>query len=178
MKCIVERDDAFPAGRRAGKFQRALDRFGAGVAKENRVEMRRRSLRDRFGQQPAQERAIHLHHVRQIQIEHVADRFLHHRMISPDIENAVAAQEIEIRLVIHVVEISALGPGIDLVETDDALRRDQGAIDVLMVQLVILAQPRRDDLFQVKSHGGMFSDLEKVDRPLRRAMLNNCGSAA
>ena len=152
MKRALERDHALSSGRGARKFQRALHRFGAGVAKENGVEMRRRAFRDRFRQQSAQERAIHLHHVRQIEIEHVADRLLHHRMIAPDVENAVAAQKIEVGGVIHVVEIRALGPRIDLVETDHALRRDERAVDVPLVQLVILAQPRGDDFFQVKTH--------------------------
>src|SRR5205814_3454554 len=84
----------------------------------------------------------------------------HHRMVPADIENAVAAQKIEIRLIIHVVEICALSPGINLVETDHALRLNQGAIQVLLVQVVILAQTRGDDLFQIKSHQAeRFRDL-------------------
>ena len=114
--------------------------------------MRRGPFRDRFREQSAQQRAIHLHHVGKIQIEHVADRFLHHRMVPADVENAVAAQKIEIRLVIYVVEISAFGPGIDLVEADDALGRNQRAVQMPLVQFVILAQARRNDLFQIKSH--------------------------
>ena len=92
--------------------------------------MCRRPFRERLGQQAAEERAIHLHHVGQIEIEHVADRFLHRGMVPPDIENAVAAQEIEVSGVIHVVEIGALGAGIDLVEPDHALRGDERAIEM------------------------------------------------
>ena len=106
----------------------------------------------RLGQQPAEERAIHLHHVGQIEIEHVADRFLHRGMVAPDIEDAVAAQEIEIGGVIHVVEIRALGPRIDLVETDDALRGDEGAVEVPLVQFVVFAEAGRDELFEIKCH--------------------------
>ena len=102
--------------------------------------MRRCALRDGLGEQAAQERAIHLHHVRQIEIEHVADRFLHDGMVSADVENRITAQEIEVGVVIHVVEISAFSPGIDLVETNDALGRDQRAIDMSMMQLVIFAR--------------------------------------
>ena len=74
VKRAVERDDALPSGGGAGKFQRAFHRLRAGVAEENGVEMRRRPFRERLGEQSAEERAIHLHHVRQIEIEHVADR--------------------------------------------------------------------------------------------------------
>ena len=95
--------------------------------------MRRRAFGNRFRKEPAQERAIHLHHVGKVQIEHVADRLFHHRMITADVEDAVAAQKIEISGVIHVVEICALCPGINLVETDHALRRYQRPIDVPFV---------------------------------------------
>src|ERR1700682_6228990 len=121
MKRALQRNDSFSPGGSARKLQRAFDRFRAGIAKENRIEMRWCSFRDRFGEQTTQERAIHLHHVRKIEIEHVADRLLHGRMIATDVENAVAAQKIEIRLVIHVVEVSALGARIDLVEPNNAL---------------------------------------------------------
>jgi hypothetical protein len=73
-------------------------------------------------------------------------------MISADIENAVAAQEIEVLRVIHVVEISAFRSGVDLVETDDALRGNQRPVEMTLMQLVIFAQPRRYDLLQVKGH--------------------------
>src|SRR5205807_1400389 len=105
--------------------------------------MRRRAFGDGLGQEPAQEGAIHLHHVWQIEIENIADRFFHYRMVAANIENGIAAEEIEVGVVIHVVEISAFSPGIDLVETNDALGRDQGAIDVTVMQLVILAEPLR-----------------------------------
>jgi hypothetical protein len=39
------------------------------------------------------------------------------------------------------------------------LRGHERPIDVFLVQLVILAQARCDDFFQVKSHAGMFCDL-------------------
>ena len=61
------------------------------------------------------------------------DRLFHQRVISTDVENAVATQEIEIRLVIHIVEIRALGTRIDFVEADDALRCYQSAIDIPFV---------------------------------------------
>src|SRR6266404_1659034 len=152
MKRARQWNHSFPSSRGAREFDRALHRFGPGVAKEDRVEVLGRAFGDRFGEQTAQQRAIHLHHVRKIEIEHVADRLFHQGMVSADIENAVAAQEIEIRRVIHVVEIRALGPGIDLVETDHALRLHQRAIQMLLVQLVILAQTRGDDLLQIKTH--------------------------
>ena len=114
--------------------------------------MPRGAFGDRFGEQSAQERTIHLHHVRQIEIEHVTDGPLHHRMIPANVENGIAAQEIEIGGVIHVIEISAFRSGVDLVETDYALRRDERPIHVPMMQLVVFTQPCRDDFLQIKRH--------------------------
>src|SRR5438477_5891236 len=80
-------------------------------------------------------------------------------MVPADVENAVAAQEIEIRNIVHVVEIGAFSPGIHLVETDDTLGCNQGPVQMPLVQVVVLAQARRDDLFQIKSHAPTFCDL-------------------
>jgi hypothetical protein len=93
------------------------------------------------------------------QIENVADRFLHDGMVAANVENRITAEEIQVGVVIHVVQVSAFSPGIDLVETNHALGRDQGAIDMSMMQLVIFAEPRCNDFFQVKRHSRMFSDL-------------------
>ena len=101
--------------------------------------MRRGAFCHCFGQEPAQERTIHLDHVRQVEIEHIADGLLHGRMVPPDVKNAVAAQEVEIWRVIHIIQIGAFGPGIDFVETDYALGRDQGPVQMAFVQLVVLA---------------------------------------
>src|SRR5215813_12975237 len=114
--------------------------------------MRRRAFHERFSQQSAEKRAIHLHHVWQVEIEHVADHLLYDWVAAPKIENTVAAQKIEIRLVIHVVEIRALSTRIHFVEPDNALRCYQRAVYVPVVQFVILAETRRDNLLQIESH--------------------------
>src|SRR5262249_32959145 len=114
--------------------------------------MWRHSFCKGLSKQAAQKRTIHLHHVWKIQIEHVADRLLHYRVISADVENAVAAQKIEIGLVIHIVEIRALGSRIDFVETDDALRCHERAVDVPLVQFVVFAKTRGNNLLQIETH--------------------------
>src|SRR6476659_5489822 len=114
--------------------------------------MRRGPFHKGLTQQAAQKRTVHLHHVWKIQVEHVADRLFHQWVISTDVENAVAAQEIQIRLVIHVEEICAFGAGIDFVETDDALRCYERAVYVPLVQLIVFAKTRGDNLFQIESH--------------------------
>src|SRR4051812_7188623 len=123
--------------------------------------MRRRALRNRFRKQTAQERAIHLHHVWQIELEHVCDGLLHRGMIAADVENAVAAQEIEVIPIIHVIQISAFRPRIDAIKTDDALGRYERAIKMPLVQVVVLAKSSVDDLFQIKSHADGVGDLPR-----------------
>src|SRR6478736_5605650 len=114
--------------------------------------MLRHPFHEGLSQQAAQKRTVHLHHVWKIQIEHVANRLFHQRVISTNVKNAVAAQKIQIRLVIHVVEIRSLGAGIDFVEADDTLRCHERAVYVPLVQLIIFAKTRGDNLFQIESH--------------------------
>ena len=49
-------------------------------------------------------------------------------MIAADIEDAVAAEEIEVFEAVEVVKVSAMGVGVDFVEADGALDGDEGAI--------------------------------------------------
>src|SRR5262249_25147560 len=114
--------------------------------------MQRCPFRNGLSQQAAQKRTVHLHHVWKIQIEHVADRLLHYRMISTDVKNTVAAQKIQIRLIIHVVQIRALSAPVDFVETNDALCCHECAVYVPLVQFVVLAKTRGDNLLQIESH--------------------------
>src|SRR5437588_8946726 len=73
-------------------------------------------------------------------------------MVAADIEHGIAAEKIEISGVIHIIQVSAFRSGIDLVETDYALGRDERSINVPMMQLVVFTQPCRDDFLQIKRH--------------------------
>src|SRR5215475_13566821 len=114
--------------------------------------MRRRAFHQRFSQQSTQQRAIQLHHIWQVEIEHVADHLLYDRVVAPKIENTITPQKIEIRLVIHVVEIRPLSTRINFVEADDALRCHQRAVYMPLVQFVVFAQTRGDNLFKIERH--------------------------
>src|SRR5258708_36448173 len=127
-----------------------------------------------LSQQAGQKRTIHLHHVWEIQIEHVANRLFHQWVISTDVENAIAAQKIQIWLAIHVVQICALGARIDLVETDDALRRHERAVYVPLVQLVVFAKMRGDNLLQIESHEEEnLSDSRSKRKSCSRVVVRN-----
>ena len=84
---------------------------------------------------------------------------MHHRVIATDVEYAVTTQEIQIRLIIHVVEVCALRSRIYLVEPDDPLSSHQGWVHVALVQLIVFTQPRRYDFLQIKSHWATFCEV-------------------
>ncbi len=112
--------------------------------------MRRTPFDQRLGEQAAQERAIHLHHVRKIHVENVANCLRHLRMIASDGKHAKATQQIKIAVAFLVPEILALGLGVDDVEPDRAKHLHQRRVDVLLMQLVIFPEPHCDDCFQIK----------------------------
>src|SRR5262249_24431798 len=96
----------------------------------------------------------------------------HHRMISPNVENAVAAQKVQIWLIIHIIEVSAFRSRIDLVEPDYSLRLHQSRVYVSFVKLVIFTQSRCDNFLQIKGHSVTFCDL-RSKRKLRLPVAVN-----
>jgi len=80
-------------------------------------------------------------------------------MVPANVENTVAAQKIQIRLAVHIVEIGPFGPCIDFVEANHSLRCYQRWVYMALVQLIVLTQPCRYDFLQIKSHCGMFCDV-------------------
>jgi len=71
-------------------------------------------------------------------------------MVTPDIEDAVAAEEVEVVLAVEVVEVGALGAGVDLVETNRALDLHEGAVHVFVVKVVVLAQTGEDGVLEIE----------------------------
>jgi hypothetical protein len=60
-------------------------------------------------------------------------------VVAADIEDAVAAKEVEVVLPVEVVEVSAFGPSINFIEPNGALNLDESTIDEFIVQVVVLA---------------------------------------
>ena len=93
-------------------------------------------------------------------------------MIPSDVENAIAAQKIQVRLIIHVIQVRAFRSRIDLVEPDHSLRLHQRRVYVVLMELVILTQPRCDNFLQIKCHSEIFCDL-RSKRKLRLPVAVN-----
>src|SRR4051812_26018068 len=82
-------------------------------------------------------------------------------MISPDVVDAVAAEKIEVRAPLAIVQIRSLRACVDLVKTDDPLDGDQGGIEVPLVELVVFAEAGLDEVLEIEGHevAGMLSAL-------------------
>src|SRR3954469_1620937 len=107
VKCVAAIDDPGPAGRRARELDRSLDRFRAGVREEYFFKMRHEREQP-LGEQARKRRDIHLNQIGQIGVEHALERSAYCRMIAPDREHAIAAQQINIPLTLAIVEVLSL----------------------------------------------------------------------
>ena len=147
-------ENAGALGGGAGKFQGTFDGFGSGIAKEAGIAGRAEFFDESFSEETGENGAVHLHHVGKVEFKNVTNGFLNRGMITADVENAVAAEEVEVVLAVEVVEIGTLCAGIDLIESDRTLNFYERAIDVLVVEVVVLAQSGEDRVFEVKfGHG-------------------------
>ena len=80
-------------------------------------------------------------------------------MIAAQAKHAVAGQQIQILLALHVPQIRPLGARVAAVEADGFQRADVGGIDVLGVQLVIfpgVLLDQRGDVQRRTRGGGLF----------------------
>ena len=95
-----------------------------------------------------------MNHVGEVEFKDVANGFLYCGMITADVENAVAAEEVEVVLAVEVVEIGAFSAGIDFIKADRSLNFDERTVDVLIVKLVILPQTSENCVFEIEfGHG-------------------------
>ena len=136
----------------AGELERAFHRFRATVAEKEGIPVRSSVFGQRLTQQPAQQRAVHLHHVRQVRVEDVLDGLFDGRVVAPDVVHAVAAQEIEVVFAILVKKISALCTCINLVEPNGAQHLNQRPVKMLFVEVVVFPEAVVDNFFKVKIH--------------------------
>ena len=157
MVGVVEGDDAFFSGGAAGEFECAFDGFCAAVAEEDGVEvwgaLLGEALDEGFGEEAAEEGGVHLDHVGEVEVEGVADGLLCDGVVAADVEDAEAGEEVEVAVAFLVVEVLALGAGVDFVEADHALDLDEGAVEVAVVEGVVFAEAFFDDVFDGEGWG-------------------------
>ena len=131
--------DAGAFSKGAGELEGAFDCFGSRVAEEAGIAGGAEFFDKGFGEKAGENGTVHLDHVGEIEFENVLDGFLDGGMVTTEIKDAVAAEEIEVVLAVEVVEIGTFGPGVDFIKPDGALNFDQSTIDVLVVEIVVLS---------------------------------------
>ena len=87
-----------------------------------------------LGQEPGQERAVHLHEVGQVGVERVVERLDDAGWPRPEGEDPEAGEEVEVALPFVVDEVAALAPLEEAVELDGAEDTRQLRVDVLRVE--------------------------------------------
>ena len=147
-------EDAGALGGGAGKFQGTFDGFGSGITKEAGIAGRAEFFDESFSEEAGENGAVHLNHVGEVEIQDIADRFLNRGVIATNVEDAVAAEEVEVVLAVEIVEVGAFSAGIDFIKADGALNLYESTVDVLIVKLVILPQTSENCVFKIEfGHG-------------------------
>ena len=134
----------------AREFYGALVGLRSGIAEEAGGQPVVEQLYEPFGEQAAEQRAVELHHVGQIHVNGVFERFGDNRMVAAHAVYTVAGDEVEVVVALRVVEVRALGAGVALVEAYRFQNRRERAVHVEVVKFVIFAAPRLDELPYVK----------------------------
>jgi hypothetical protein len=136
VEAEVHVEDARLARELARELERDIRRLGAAVGEEAGVERARRE-RGQFGAEPAFERApLHLDHARAVALQPLDQPALQAVVVAADIEDAVAAEEVEVPLPFLVPEPRPLRPHEDLVEADELEHAGEAMIHVLRVAVV------------------------------------------
>ena len=71
-------------------------------------------------------------------------------MVAPDVEDAVAAEEIEVFVALVVVKVGPLRPDVNPVEADGSLHLNERGVEMLAVQLVVLAHAGGHEGFEIE----------------------------
>ena len=143
-------EDFWAFGGGTGEFQSSFDRFRSRVAEEAGIARGAQFFDESFGEEAGENGAVHLNHVGEVEIQDIPDRFLDGGVIATNVEDAVAAEEVEVVLTVEIVEVGTFCAGINFIEADRALNFHEGTIDVLVVEVVVLPEPGEDRVFEVE----------------------------
>jgi hypothetical protein len=126
---VVEVQDAGLAGEVPGELQRRLDGLGTAVAEVDAVEVRRPGQQG-LAEQPGERRRVELGEVGQVEVEDVVHGLADHRVVPAQREDPEAGEHVEVLGAVLFVQVRALGPGVDLVETDGVQHAWQLVVEV------------------------------------------------
>jgi hypothetical protein len=141
------------ARRVARELDGGLDRLRARVAEEHLVEAAGHGGQEALGQDAGQQRHVHLHHAREICLEHLAQCRHDGRVVPAHPEDPVAGEQVEVALPLLVEEIGAAGPHVLAVEAQGLEDLDHLGVEVLLVQLEVPTGLLLQDLEDATGHG-------------------------
>ena len=135
-----------------GEFDGRLDGLGARVAEEHPVDVVPAPLDQLLRQETRQESAVHLDHVREVEIDGLVERSLESRMAAPECVDAEPREEVEIPVPFGVEQVRPLASDVEAIESDRLEHPGQLVVQVLVVQLVVLAVTRPEGRCNIKWH--------------------------
>ena len=109
VKRFFAMDERGFAGGALGVFDGGLHAFRAGIGEEHHVQLVRHPLFQFGGEQAGKQRRLHLHEARILGIQKFLEDAADFRVIAAQAEHAVAGQQVEIFLALHVPQIRPLG---------------------------------------------------------------------
>ena len=116
-----------------------LHGLGARVAEVDALELLGAARAERLGEQPGEQGAVHLHHVRQVQLDRPVQRRFDGRVRAAEREDAEAAQEVQVALAAVVEEPRTLAANVGPVEPERAKDPRQLGVEVRLVQRELVA---------------------------------------
>ncbi len=150
VKGVVGVKDAGTAGRLPGEFDGRFDRLGAGIAEEHAADLLAAARQELLGEQARQQRAVHLHHVGQIEVEGLVQRRLERRMAAPEGVNPEAGKQIQVTIALGVEQVATFAADIEAIEADRLQHARQLMVQVLFVQRVVLTVPCREHRSEIE----------------------------
>ena len=112
------------------------------LQKNTRLMLSAGSAHQLLGQQPGQERAVHLHHVRQVEVDRLVEGGLERGVAPSEGVDAESGEEIEIAFTLGVEEVRPFAPDVEVIEADRLEYPRQLVVQVLVVQFVVFAMTR------------------------------------
>ena len=123
------------------------------LQKKTRLDARVRPGDELLGQQARQQGAVHLDHVRQVEVERLVQRGLDRRVAAAEGVDAESGQEVEVALPGVVVEVAALAADVVTVEAERPERPGELGVHVPLVQGEVLPGPVRERPGNIEGHG-------------------------
>ena len=94
-----------------------------------------------LGQDPREKRAIHLHHVGEVEVDGLVQRGLERRMAATEGIDTEAGEEVEIPLTLGIEEVGTFAADVEAIETDRLEHPGKLMIEVLLMKGVVLPVP-------------------------------------